>query len=294
MDLYRLLPEEEEAVKAYALSHPQDGYRRLAWMMVDEDIAYLSPSSVYRILDRNDLLCRWKPPSAVADHRPEPPKRPHEQWHTDLMYLWIPSRWYFFIAVLDGYSRWIVEWELLLSMTSRDVTDVVHRALEKYPDEHPRIVHDNGTQFTGKDFRSLIKRFTLKQIRIRTRHPESNGRIERFHRSLRQEGLSSKQLQSWFQAREIIADWIKYYNTKRLHAALQYLTPEDWLKGRQQERIAERERKLRSAGNLRYRKNSTRRNQGKMEQALTGGFAPEPPGFIALEEAGGAMPATIS
>ena len=155
-------------MKEFALQYPRDGYRRLSWMMVDQDVAYLSPSSVYRILDDFDLLSRWKPSTSVG-RKPEPPSRPHEQWHTDLMYLWIRGRWYFFIGVLDSFSRYIVHWDLLSSMTASDVTDVVHAALEKHPGLKPRIVHDNGSQFTSKDFRKLVKQFSLKQIRIRTR-----------------------------------------------------------------------------------------------------------------------------
>lgn len=209
MGLYRVLPEEEEAVKNYALEHPRDGYRRLAWMMLDEDVVYLSPSSVYRILDRHDLLNRWKPSTSVGQ-KPPKPTRPHQQWHTDLMYLWICGRWYFFIGVLDGFSRYIVHWELLSSMTAAEVTDVAHAALEKYPQYHPRIVSDNGSQFTSKDFRKLIKRFALQHIRIRVNHPESSGRIERFHRSLREEGLSDKELLDQLQAKRIIGVWIEH------------------------------------------------------------------------------------
>lgn len=293
MDLYQVLPEEEEAVTTYALEHPREGYRRLAWMMIDEDIVYLSPSTVYRILDRRDLLCRWKPPSA-AGQKPVPPSRPHQQWHTDLMYLWVSGQWYFFIAVLDSYSRWIVDWDLLSTMTARDVTDVVHRALEKHPNERPRIVHDNGTQFTGKDFRSLIKRFALEEIRIRIQHPESNGRIERFHRSLCQEGLSHQELRNQLQAQDIIAEWIEFYNTKRLHAALGYLTPQDWLEGKEEERFEERRMKLESARDKRFQENLKRQKQEKKCQGTLGGVAPEPPGFTALDEAGGAVQTAVS
>jgi putative transposase len=73
VDLYQALPEEEAAVQRFALEHPRDGYRRLAWMMVDQDVAYLSPSSVYRILDRHQLLCRWKPSRSAGR---SPPRRP--------------------------------------------------------------------------------------------------------------------------------------------------------------------------------------------------------------------------
>lgn len=283
-DLYQALDEEKDAVKEFALEHPRDGYRRLSWMMVDEDVAYLSPSSVYRILDEADLLSRWKPSTSVGQ-KPQPPGRPHEQWHTDLMYLWIRGRWYFFIGVLDSFSRYIVHWDLLSSMTASDVTDVVHAALEKHPELKPRIVHDNGSQFTSKDFRKLVKRFSLKQIRIRVHHPESNGRMERFHRSLREEGLADKELRNQLEAKDIIDQWVRHYNDERLHASLGYLTPQDWLLGRQQERAAERKLKLKTGRVHRYQENLKRFSSSSCQRP-GGDSAPAPPGFSALGGSG--------
>jgi putative transposase len=282
VDLYQALPEEEAAVKQFALEHPRDGYRRLAWMMVDHNVAYLSPSSVYRILDRYQLLCRWKPSRPVGQ-KPTPPTRPHQVWHTDLMYLWIGGRWYFFMAVLDGFSRFILHWDLLASMRSAEVVDVIHAALEKYP-EKPRLVHDNGPQFTGKEFRELIKRFTLEEIRIRVYHPESNGKIERFHGLLRQEGLSDQELRHQLHAQEIIGRWVEHYNQERLHASLSYLTPQDWFLQRQQTRLAERKQKLAAAQKHRYQENLKRRQKKLDCQRPVGGVAPKPLGFSALTD----------
>ena len=81
-----VLEEERQAVLRYALAHPKDGYRRLAWQMVDADVAYVSPSSVYRILNDADLLYRWKRSRSVGEPPPRP-VRPNERWHTDIMYL---------------------------------------------------------------------------------------------------------------------------------------------------------------------------------------------------------------
>jgi putative transposase len=112
------------------------------------------------------------------------------------MYLWVSHRWYFFVGVLDAYSRYIVHWDLLETASSADIRAVTETALKKYPGEKSRIVTDNGIQFKSKDFRQLIKDFSLIDIKIRVRHPESNGKIERFHRSLREEGLSEKRLEN--------------------------------------------------------------------------------------------------
>lgn len=239
-----ILPEEREAVIEYALEHPKEGYRRLAWMMVDEDVAYLSPTSVYRILSDADLLYRWKR-SSRSGVAPQKPTGPNERWHTDLMYLRVGDAWYFLVSVLDAYSRYVVHWELLTSMTALDVRCVIQEALER-TGARPRIVSDNGTQFTSREFKQLVRLFELEHIRIRTYHPESNGAIERFQRSTR-EALSEEELVNLVRARELIGRWIEHYNGKRLHASLNYLPPAEYYEGDPEKRLHERKEKLERA-----------------------------------------------
>lgn len=242
--VYGILPEEREAVIAYALEHPREGYRRLTWMMVDEDVAYVSPSSVYRILNDADLLYRWKR-SRKAGKPPPEPTGPNERWHTDIMYLRIEDTWYFLVTVLDAYSRYVVHWDLLTSMSAAEVRVVIHDALKK-TGASPEIVTDNGSQFTAKDFRGLVRDFDLEHIRIRTYHPESNGKVERFHRSTR-EALDEKDLPNLGKAREIIGRWVEFYNGSRLHAGLNYLSPAEYWDGDPQARLQERGEKLERA-----------------------------------------------
>ena len=238
---HAILPEEKEAVIGYALGHPKEGYRRLAWMMIDEDVAYVSPSSVYRILRDADLLYRWKRSRKSGEPPPEPTE-PNERWHTDLMYLRVEDTWYFLVTVLDAYSRYVVHWELLTTMTAAAVRMVVQDALEK-TGAGPEIVTDNGSQFTAKDFKELVRDFELEHIRIRTYHPESNGKLERFHRSTR-DGLGEQELRNLGQAREIIGRWVSYYNAERLHASLDYLPPAEYWEGDPETRMKERREKL--------------------------------------------------
>ncbi len=126
-----VLPEEIEVVVTYAKARPRDGYRRLAWMMVDEDVVYLAPSTVYRILDRYDLLYRWKRPEPGEGRRVPDASYPDEVWHIDLMYLWVKGRWYFLVSILDSYSRYIVHWELALSMRAQEIAEIMATALER-------------------------------------------------------------------------------------------------------------------------------------------------------------------
>ena len=252
------LDTEIQAVISYALENPKEGYRRLSHMMTDADVAYLSQSAVYRILSDRNLLCRWKPAiqsKGVYDFKPT---APHQQWHTDLMYLWVAGRWYFFIGILDAFSRMIVHWELSETASAADVRACVQSALKKHQGAKPRIVTDNGVQFTSREFRELVKEFSIKDIKIRIKHPQSNGKIERFHRSLREEALGEKELKDKYTATEIIDSWVSYYNNKRLHAGINYLRPTDYYNGCHAERLKERKEKLDMATKIRQAENRKR------------------------------------
>lgn len=250
-----ILAEEKAAVIAYALAHPKDGYRRLTWAMIDANVAYLSESSVYRVLNDADLLYRWKRRTSTGT-APAKPTRPHERWHTDLMYLRIADTWYFLVTVLDAYSRYVVHWELLTTMAAADVRLVIQEALER-TGATPSVVTDNGSQFTAAEFKDLVRRFALEHIRIRTYHPESNGLVERFHRSTR-DALSDGTLENLSQARAIIARWVTHYNEERLHAGLRYLPPAEFYRGNPAARLEERQIKLENARQARRRINDER------------------------------------
>jgi transposase InsO family protein len=254
-----VLPEEKDAVIAYALAHPKEGYRRLAWMMVDADVAYLSPASVYRVLNDADLLYRWKR-SHRAGEKPAAPTRPNQRWHTDIMYLRVADTWYFLVTLIDGYSRYVVHWELLTTMRAADVRLVIQHALELRQLKDVEIVSDNGSQFTSADFKALVRQFELQHIRIRTYHPESNGTIERFHRSTR-EALEEADLRNLSHARELIGRWVKHYNETRLHASLQYLPPAEYFSGEPQRRLGDRLEKLERARRQREIINRQRHRQ---------------------------------
>lgn len=243
----KVLPEEVKSAVEYAKTHPREGYRRLAWMMVDDDIVYLAPTAVYRILDKHDLLYRWKRPAPGMGKKVPVASYPDEVWHVDLMYLWVKGRWYFLVTVLDSYSRYVVHWELALSMLASEVADIIAAALEKVPGKRPRIVRDNGSQFVSKEWREVIRHFEIEEIPIRVRHPESNGRIERYHRSVREEAFGDEEKEDYYQARDLLDQWVKYYDNERLHSALNYLRPVDYYRGNPEALMAERKEKLTKA-----------------------------------------------
>lgn len=241
---------EVAAVCQFARVHPEMGYKRLAWQMVDKDVAYLKPHQVYSVLTTNNLLARQAKPDAGSLRRPPEPDHPDQVWHTDLMYLFIRPRWYYLVDILDGYSRYLVAWSLNLTMAAETVTSTMQQALDRLsgrlPGE-PRIVHDHGSQFVSTEWHRFVSAAGVTDIKTRVAHPESNGRVERLHRTHREEGLIDDDLGSYYAACDGMTRWGTYYNTERPHSSLGYLYPADYYRGEPVTRIAERQEKLSEA-----------------------------------------------
>ncbi len=240
-------PPEAAAVCAFAQAHPLTGYKRLAAQMLDADVACLRAYQVYAILKDYDLLARRGPQPDLTLGRPPEPDHPDQTWHIDLMYLFIRPRWYYLVDILDAYSRFLVHWSLNLTMTAETVTMTVQQALERLPVRsvgEPAIVHDHGSQFLSAEWRTLIQAARVTDIRTRVAHPQSNGRVERLHRTHREEGLAEADLADYYQALDTLRVWDRYYNYERPHSALQYLCPYDFYRGDPQARLQERQVKL--------------------------------------------------
>lgn len=248
-----LLPEEREAMLNYCKDKLGEGYRRLTYMMLDENIVAVSPSSTYRILKEAGYLRRWNTKKSGKGNGFKQPLKPHEHWHVDISYLNILGSMFFLISVLDGASRYIVHHELRSNMSGYDVELTIQRAKEKFPDARPRIISDNGSQFVSKDFKEFIRHSEFTHVRTSVAYPQSNGKLERFHGTIKQEQIRKSSYLSLEDARSQIADYIDYYNTERLHSAIHYLTPEDVLLGLMKERLEERQAKLDAARETRKR-----------------------------------------
>jgi putative transposase len=239
---------EREAIINFAKKHTGEGYRRLTYMMIDDNIVAVSPSTTYRVLKSAGLLNRWnKVKRSSKGGGFDQPTVPHQHWHTDIKYVNYHGTFLFLISVIDGYSRYIVHHELRQTMQQFDVQITLQRALEKYPGFKPRIISDNGPQFISKDFAEYLKLVGLQHIRTSVAYPQSNGKIERYHRTIHQDCLMKTSLINLDDARKQISSYIEYYNAKRLHSSLFYLTPEDFLENRVEEKLQVRERKLKEA-----------------------------------------------
>ena len=257
---YALLPEERSAICAYALKFPRIGYRKLTWMMVDEAVAFVGESTVYRVLSEADLLSRWKRSTASTGEYHFRPNGPNQQWHTDVMYVWVAARFYFLLSFVDAYSRYIVHHKLLVSLNGQSVATELQAVLEQASGDKPRIVHDHGGEFVNRDVTAVIKAHNLIDIKTKPRHPESNGIVERFNGTVRDES-NNEYGDNYLQAEAIIATLMHHYNEERLHAALGYMTPATWHRGQPDAVRDERARRIAAARTHRKTSNQQRFNQ---------------------------------
>lgn len=250
---------EKQAIIEYHDQHPLEGYRRLTFMMLDDDVVAVSPSTTYRVLkaarrlDRKQIVPSKKGTGFVQ------PEKPHKHWHVDVSYLNLGGTFYFLISVLDGMSRYIVHWDICPTMKELDIEIVIQRALEKYPDERPRIISDNGPQFIAKDFKEFIRLAGLTHVRTSPYYPQSNGKLERWHGILKQECIRPCGPDTLERAMKNVTDFVTHYNTARLHSAIGYITPMDCLNGLSKVIVDERDRKLEEARQRRAAKRSTAR-----------------------------------
>jgi putative transposase len=149
--------------------------------------------------------------------------------------------------VLDGYSRAIVHWEIREQMKERDVETIVQRAKEKHPDARPRIISDNGPQFVAREFKAFVRISGMTHVRTSPYYPQSNGKLERWHGSLKRECVRPGTPLCVEDARRLVAAYVEHYNGVRLHGAIGYITPADQLAGRAEGIHRERDRKLDAA-----------------------------------------------
>lgn len=260
--LYEALTDEQQAVLAYARKHPTLRHRELAWRMVDEDVVYLSPSTVYRILKRADLVCPWRRRAKRVRPAIEKAGRPDERWSTDLMQVRVGGMVCPMVAFLDEYSRYIVHHEILLSMDGLSVSAAAQKAIETLPkgaagkpSAPPVIRSDNGSCYISKEFRVVLTENGLGHHRIHPHCPEENGLMERANRTLREGLEGEEEPRDVLEAAAVMARIVRRYNEARLHSALGYLPPLEYYRGDPARRFEERRRKLSQARHRRREQN---------------------------------------
>ena len=235
----RIPASEKERVVSIALERPEESPRQLAWYITDKEGYFISESSVYRILKVFDLIT--SPAYTVlsaADKFTNPTTRVHELWQTDFTYFKIVGwGWYYLASILDDYSRYIIAWKLYTTMGAEDVKDLLEEAVKRTGVQgvairhRPRLLSDNGPCYLSKELAAYLEEQGMTHTRGKPFHPMTQGKIERYHRSLKNEVL----LQHYFMPEELereIARFVEYYNIERYHESLNNLTPADVYSGR--------------------------------------------------------------
>ncbi len=246
-DSWNKIPENErQIIVNEALEHELLSPRELSVHILDEHKWFVSESSVYRILKKKGLI--YAPAHTVmsaANEYKDKTMRINEMWHTDFTYFKIIGRgWYFLSTILDDYSRYILAWDLRPNMTSNDVKPCVEKALKVAGltrDTAPRLLSDNGKCYLSSDLKSFLNMRGIKSIRGKPCHPQTQGKIERYHRSIK----NVIKLDNYYSLEELyeaIEKFVNYYNNERYHESLNNLTPLSVFLGRGDEILQERER----------------------------------------------------
>lgn len=243
---------ERDTVIEQALLHPEEPSRQIAFLVTDGCGFSVSESTVYRILKAKGLIPdREMKGFPAGNEYLDKPTRVNEQWQTDATYLKVVGwGWYFLISILDDVSRRILAWRLQSKMDGAAFSEVVQDALEATGLDHappvrkPRLLSDNGSGLVGKAFQGYLEGAGLTHILASPYHPQTNGKIERYHRSLKERVLLIAHTMPWDLADDIAA-FVAYYNSERYHEALSNVTPDDVYFGRR-EAILEARDKLKA------------------------------------------------
>ncbi len=254
---------EREAIIAYHARYPLEGYRRLTFMMLDDDDCdvTVSPTTTYRVLKGAGLLDRWNRRPTRKGTGFVQPIGPHEHWHIDIAYLNISGTFYYLCMILDGYSRLIVHWEIREAMTELDVETILQRARERFPGVKPRIISDNGPQFISRDFKAFIREAGMTHVRTSPYYPQSNGKLERLNKTVKTTTIRPKSPETLDEARRVVAEFVEHYNNVRLHSAIGYVAPTDKLDGREEVIFARRDQKLEAARERRRKRRTAAKRQ---------------------------------
>lgn len=238
-------PSDRDKVVEIALEKPELSSRELAWHITDTYRYYISESSVYRILKSNGLITT---PSfrimSASDSFHDKTTTVNQMWQTDFTYFKIYGwGWYYLSTILDDYSRFIVSWELCSSMKAGDVKSTLDKALstvEVSYDNPPKLLSDNGSCYISHELAEYLQERNIHHIRGRPLHPQTQGKIERYHRSMK----NIVKLDNYYSPGQLetkLEEFVRYYNYHRYHESLQNLTPAEVYFGKDKKKLKQRE-----------------------------------------------------
>lgn len=258
-----ILPDEEQAVIAYAKANPNYYHRELTWRMVDEKITFMGITTVYRILSKNGLICPNKLRKKYGWHHrySNEAHSPDERWQTDITYLKYQDRDIYQLSFIDVYSRFVVISVTLLNMESRTVSDVIEAYLKEHQGELKRIPiiqSDNGSPYIGHEFKGVMRDFEVDHVYCNPATPTENVIIERWHRTFKERLYEDDEPQGFEEFKELIQAAVHYYNYDRYHQSLGYVTPYDYYRGEPAKIFTERKKYCKIVRDERRLRNSER------------------------------------
>jgi transposase InsO family protein len=244
----RIPDEERERVKDIALDLTEKSPRELAWHITDTFGYFISESSVYRILKSYDLITSpHYIVMAASDKFKNPTTRINEMWQTDFTYFKVIGwGWFFLSTVLDDYSRRILSWKLFTTMNAEDVQESLDMAIAETGTDQvivkhrPRLLSDNGPCYVSGELKKYLKTQEMDHTRGAPYHPQTQGKIERYHRSMK----NVIKLDNYYLPGDLeqeIAKWVNHYNNERLHESLDNVTPADMYFGRKEKILTKRD-----------------------------------------------------
>ena len=265
-----LQEHEKAAILRFQAEWPLEGYRRLAYMLIDAKVAAASPATVYRVLRAANVIDKSIVRPSKKGTGFHQPMKPHEHWHCDISYINIAGTFFYLCSVLDGYSRAIVHWDIRMAMKDSDVQQIIQRGLEKYPHASPRLISDNGPQFVAREFKSFIRESGMTHVKTSPFYPQSNGKIEAWHKTVKKRVIRPHAPNTIDEALRLMTAFVEHYNGTRLHSSLRYVTPQTVLDDKQNDVWAARRETLAQAQAMRRRLYAmARQSHGPEHEACT-------------------------
>lgn len=257
----RLRPEEEAVVLEAAREMPSWRSRQLAAWLTDHRGLSVSASTVYRILQREGLVKRIEYQLAAGKEYQHKTTGPHQLWATDASYFRVVGwGYYYLVTVMDDYSRFILAWKVQRDMTADSLIEVVQEAVDATGmtdvplEDRTRLLSDNGSGYVSRAFREYMGMVGIRHILAAPYHPQTNGKLERYHRTLKDD-VNQVPYEVVADLEGAIRGFVEFYNYRRYHKALRDVTPADMLQGRQEEILTQRKEVQRETFDRRRRYN---------------------------------------